>query len=336
VEYWRRRGLAEYNFLAGDRTGARYKETLSTASRRLAWATFRRANLRMTALALLRTVKHGLASRGPRDGEPNSERRPRSGAPTRDGAGHVATVAGPDSTSELEIQSIYRGRSVAKRYVRERFTDELNRLLHNRQVAVLQALIERARPTRILEIAAGPGRLTRDLRPIGPLMCAEYNEGMLEEGRRICGDHVRWIRSDGFRLPVREAFDLVYVFRFIRHFRRRDRFRLYAEVRRVLKPGGFFAIDAVNERVSRPLRERHPEQYPIYDELYTAERLRTELHEAGFDVTLLEPVQKYYRWQYRSQVFLGRAAWLNRCIIRTLERLPRRHGLEWVVVCRRG
>lgn len=239
------------------------------------------------------------------------------------------------SASEGEIRNAYRGRQVAKRYIEERFTSQLHGLLHDAQVAVLQAVMDGMRPTRILEIAAGPGRLTRDLRPTGPLICAEYNEGMIEEGRAACDDRVRWIRSDGFQLPVGPVFDLVYAFRFIRHFPRPDRTRLYAEVRRVLRQGAVFAMDAVNERVSRPLREKHPEQYPVYDELYTAETLRAELQHAGFEVTVLQPVQKYYRWQYRSQVWLGRANWLNRLVIRALERLPAREGLEWVVVCRR-
>jgi len=317
IEYWGKRGLAEYNFMAGDGPRSRYKEALATGSRRLAWVTFRRPNVKMRLLGLLRAGKHAL------------------------GSGHCASRPGPairsasGSASAGEIQNAYRDRRVAKQYVEERFASELNRLLHDGQVAALQALLHRARPARILEIAAGPGRLTRDLRPTGPLTCVEYNEGMIEEGRAACGDRARWIRGDGFRLPVGQVFDLVYAFRFIRHFKRVDRTRLYAEVHRVLNHGGYFALDAVNERVSRPLRQRHPEQYPLYDELYTAEGLRNELQQAGFEVTALEPMQKYFRWQYRSQVFLGRANWLNRFVIRALERLPRRDGLEWVVICRR-
>ncbi|HXG08816.1 MAG TPA: class I SAM-dependent methyltransferase, partial [Gemmataceae bacterium] len=130
---------------------------------------------------------------------------------------------------------------------------------------------------------------------------------------------------------------LVYTFRFVRHFRRSDRERLYVQVRRVLKPGGYFVLDAVNERISRPLRQVHPEDYPIYDELFRRDDLCRELAEAGLEVVELEPVQKCYSWQYRSQVLLGpRANWLNRWVIRGLERLPRRDGLEWIVTCRRA
>jgi hypothetical protein len=96
-------------------------------------------------------------------------------------------------------------------------------------------------------------------------------------------------------------------------------------------------MDAVNERVSRPIREARPEEYTIHDELYTPETLRSELSQAGFELVSLQPVQKCFRWQHRSQVYLGpRAGWLNRTIINGLERLPRAEGLEWVVTCRRG
>jgi ubiquinone/menaquinone biosynthesis C-methylase UbiE len=238
--------------------------------------------------------------------------------------------------TEKEIRNAYEGEAVATRYISERFTNELHGLLHVRQVVAIQHAMAEARATRILEIAPGPGRLTRDLRPTGKLLCLEYNEGMIEQGRLACGDRATWVRGNGFRLPFAQEFDLVYSFRFIRHFHRADRQRLYAEIRRVLRPGGLFVMDAVNERISRPLREAHPEEYPIYDKLYQPDALLQELAGAGFEVVRMPPVQKWLRWQSTSQWLLGpRCRWLNRLVIRALELLARGDGLEWIVTCRR-
>jgi hypothetical protein len=89
--------------------------------------------------------------------------------------------------------------------------------------------------------------------------------------------------------------------------------------------------------VSRPLREAHPEEYPVYDKLYRAEELHDELAAAGFEAVALEPVQKFLAPQSWSQWLVGpRANWLNRLLVRALERLPRRDGLEWIVTCRRA
>jgi SAM-dependent methyltransferase len=239
--------------------------------------------------------------------------------------------------TEQEIKASYRGDNVASKYVAQRFHSELHRLLHDRQVDVVQRLIDRVQPAWALEIAPGPGRLTRDIRPVGRLACLEYNEGMIEQGRPACGSQVLWVRGDGFRLPFGPSFDLVYTFRFVRHFHHADRQRLYAEIRRVLRPGGYLVMDAVNERISRPLREANPQDYPIYDELYQPEVLRAELQQAGLEPIELQPVQRCYGWQYRSQVLLGpRANWLNRLVIRGLERLSPCDGLEWIVTCRRA
>jgi hypothetical protein len=69
------------------------------------------------------------------------------------------------------------------------------------------------------------------------------------------------------------------------------------------------------------LRRSHPDEYPIYDKLYRPEELRKELAGAGLEPAEVLPVQKYYRWQYRSQVLLGpRANWTNRLVIRALKR----------------
>jgi len=240
-------------------------------------------------------------------------------------------------SSENEIQSAYTSPKVAEEYIAQRFTNELHRLLHDRQVAAVQRVMDQAHPKRILEIAPGPGRLTRDVRPTGQLICLEYNEGMIEQGRSACQGKANWIRGNGFSLPFGPCFDLVYSFRFIRHFHREDRERLYAQVRRVLVPGGQFVFDAVNERISKPLREANPAEYPIYDKLYRPDDLRRELSAAGLEVVTLAPVQKVLRIQSLSQWFIGpRARWLNRLVIRGLERLSWRDGLEWIVTCRRA
>jgi ubiquinone/menaquinone biosynthesis C-methylase UbiE len=241
-------------------------------------------------------------------------------------------------STEREIQGYYSSPDVAARYVANRFVSEVHRLLHEQQVAAVQGLIERCNPEWILEVAPGPGRLTRCVRPSRQRVCLEFNEGMIREGRGACdpgtGD---WVRGNGFQLPFEQTFDLAYTFRFIRHFHGADRERLYGELRRVLKPGGWLVFDAVNERVSRPLREAHPEEHPVYDKLYSEDELRSELSRAGFEAIELTPVQKWFNLQSASQRLLGpRANWLNRAIVRTLEQLPRRDGLEWIVTCRRG
>ncbi len=248
---------------------------------------------------------------------------------------HEGTMA---LATETEIQTAYRSRAVAAEYTAVRFGNEVHGLLHDRQVAAVQRVMDEARPRRALEIAPGPGRLTRDVRPTGSLVCLEYNEGMIEQGRAACGPHVQWVRGNAFELPLAAGeFDLAYSFRFVRHFHLPDRRRLYDGIRRVLRPGGHFVMDAVNERVSGPLRRRRPEEYAVHDELYSPDRLRAELADAGFEVVRLEPVQKCFGWQHCSQVLLGpRASWLNRLVVRGLEWLPFRDGLEWIVTCRRA
>ncbi|MHB8974342.1 MAG: class I SAM-dependent methyltransferase [Pirellulaceae bacterium] len=241
-------------------------------------------------------------------------------------------------SSEDNIGEAYRDQIVAKEYVERRFDSELNRLLHDRQVRAVRSILDAARPRRSLEIAPGPGRITRDLDPPDELVCLELNDGMIAEGRKACRESVQWVQGSAFELPFAQEFDFVYTFRFLRHFHREDRERLYTQIRKVLRPNGSLVIDAVNEQVSEPLRRANPEDYPIYDKLYrTEQELRTELAGAGFEVLQLEPVQRWFPLQYRAQVLLGpRSRWLCRLAIQTLERLRRGPALEWIVTCRRA
>src|SRR5688572_5565825 len=100
--------------------------------------------------------------------------------------------------TENEIQSAYRGNDTAQAYVDQRFVSELNRLLHERQVAAVQRVMDEQQPARTLEVAPGPGRITRDVRPTGQLVCLEYNEGMIAEGRANTPSSVQWQQGNAF------------------------------------------------------------------------------------------------------------------------------------------
>lgn len=240
-------------------------------------------------------------------------------------------------SSISEIQESYQGDAIAGEYVQVRFHSELMALLHERQLNAVNSLLQLS-GVRTLEIAPGPGRITRDVRIADSLVCLEFNEGMIREGRAACSSNVQWVRGSGFALPFGEEFDFVYSFRFIRHFHRAEREKLYSEIRKVLRPQGWLVLDAVNEQVSGPLRAANPDDYPIYDKLYRDEaELRTELSTAGFEVVHLVPVQKWFRWQYRVQLLLGpRSRFLCRWVIRALEYMRRGPSLEWIVTCRRA
>ncbi len=239
--------------------------------------------------------------------------------------------------SETELQEAYQCDRVAGSYVAERFESELNRLLHEAQVGAVNRVMRRCRPVRTLEIAPGPARVTRDVKLAGELVCLEFNESMIQEGRRWCTSSARWLRGNAFQLPLTQEFDFVYSLRFIRHFKRDDRQRLYEQIRGVLRPGGWMVVDAVNGRVSGPLRDANPEQYPIYDKLYRdQEELRHELTASGFKVFEVLPVQRWFSAQFRVQVVLGpRSRTFCRWAIQALERLSHKEPLEWIVTCRR-
>jgi len=126
-------------------------------------------------------------------------------------------------STENEIQRYYSAGKVTADYVQNRFVSEVHRLLHESQVAAVQRAFEKVRPARALEIAPGPGRITRAVRPTGKLLCLEFNEGMIREGARACTPEKIWVRGNGFHLPFPQDFDLLYTFRFVRHFHREDR-----------------------------------------------------------------------------------------------------------------
>lgn len=238
-----------------------------------------------------------------------------------------------------DVREAYRDDAVASKYVEQRFREPLGALLHDRQVGVVRSVIDRLRPRDVLEIAPGPARLTVDVAPWlqSPPVLLDASAQMLDQAKRrlaAIDREATIMQGDAFDLPFASKFDLVYTFRLIRHFEEADRRRLYRQIAKVLKPGGTLVFDAVNEVVSRPLRERSaPDAHRHYDALLTAGQVRRELEEEGFDVQQLVGVQHRYPLLWQTQIFLApRSRVLARAVMEVIDRLGG-EPLEWVVTC---
>lgn len=115
----------------------------------------------------------------------------------------------------------------------------------------------RSRPlTRVLEVAAGTGVVTRALAATTPeavsIVATDLNEAMLEHAKSIGTRRgVEWRQADAMQLPFGDAeFDAVVCQFGVMFFT--DRPRAFSEVRRVLGRGGLFLFNvwdriAVNE-----------------------------------------------------------------------------------------
>jgi ubiquinone/menaquinone biosynthesis C-methylase UbiE len=241
-----------------------------------------------------------------------------------------------------EIRDAYRHADVATKYCGARFTAPLGHLLHVRQTAALRRLISEAGIHKVLEIAPGPGRLTTELSDlVRQGVAVDGSMAMLREmtGRLASAGMQGWsiVQGDAFNLPLAGEWALVYTFRLIRHFRLPARMKLYAEIRRVLKPGGFLMFDAVNESVSGPLRRAAPHEYQHYDAMMRPEPLRAELESAGFGEIQLQGVQHRARLLGRVQVLLApRSAAAARTALSAIDRFGGGEPLEWIVTCRRA
>jgi SAM-dependent methyltransferase len=103
------------------------------------------------------------------------------------------------------------------------------------------------RPSRVLEIAAGTGVVTRALAAALPagtaIIATDLNQAMLDRGAAVgTARPVEWRQADAMQLPFPDgAFDAV-VCQFGAMFFP-DKAKAFAEVRRVLAAGGVFAFN---------------------------------------------------------------------------------------------
>ncbi|GGL07961.1 class I SAM-dependent methyltransferase [Deinococcus radiotolerans] len=115
-------------------------------------------------------------------------------------------------------------------------------LIFEPYAAVLAARVVARAPTRVLEVAAGTGvltrRLARDLPAHVSIVATDLHRPMLDQAAATGTPRpVEWAQADAQHLPFPDAtFDLVVCQFGVMFFP--DRARAFAEARRVLRPGG--------------------------------------------------------------------------------------------------
>lgn len=125
--------------------------------------------------------------------------------------------------------------------------------------ADLAARVARADASRVLEIAAGTGALTRALRRTLPttveIVATDLNADMLEIARDIVRlENVRFAVADASELPYETgSFDTIVCQFGLMFFP--DKRRAISEIRRVLAQGGTFAFNVWADLASNPIGE---------------------------------------------------------------------------------
>jgi SAM-dependent methyltransferase len=245
------------------------------------------------------------------------------------------------------VAAIYESGAVAGSYLEKRMRFSWQRVLHERQVAVLNAAVSAHRPAHVLEVAPGPARLSVELKGITRGTMVENSAEMIAIARERLRSHGLehlWTieQGDAFDLGASlgdTRFDFAYTFRLIRHFREQERARLYAQLHGQLAPGGLLMFDVVNATVRARIDAAAPkpaDELPVYDADYSEQSFIDEMARNGFEVLSMTPVIRHFMVQAAlSHKLDHRLPGLAPHLVRAVERIPSTQPLEWVALMRK-
>jgi hypothetical protein len=249
---------------------------------------------------------------------------------------------------EITVAAQYQDGFVADNYLAERLRFSWQNLLHQKQVAAINRVLESFLPLKVLELAPGPARLSVNLKGVKHGFMVENSEEMIVialKRLRDSGLDRVWeiIHGNAFnldRLIEASSCDFCFTFRFIRHFHLNDRVRLYRLIRERLTSRGFLMLDVVNEftraKIDARQRGKLNQKLCIYDASYSESNFKKELDSNGFKVIMMEPVINYFSLQsWLSYKFDDVFRRVTMTAVSFLEKIPSRHSLEWIALCQK-
>jgi SAM-dependent methyltransferase len=156
------------------------------------------------------------------------------------------------------------------------------------------------KPAQVLEVAAGTGAVTRELARVLPsgvsIIASDLNQAMLDHAAATGTSRpVEWRQADAMQLPFpNQSFDVVVCQFGVMFFP--DKANAFAEMRRVLRPGGAYIFnvwDRIGENdfadvVTQSLAALYPDDPPRFlartpHGYHDPSAVATDLARAGFD-----------------------------------------------------
>jgi len=147
------------------------------------------------------------------------------------------------------IRDRYREQGIANQYESNRFNTLLGRLIHLQEVEAINEALS-FRPSNLLEVAVGPGRISKDIKlnTTPNIIGMDSSFPMLKIAKQNVQDEI-WslICGDAMNLPFHDgSFDTLVTFHCVRHLTAPERTRIFREFSRVLRENGILVIDAMN------------------------------------------------------------------------------------------
>jgi len=203
------------------------------------------------------------------------------------------------------VRNRYQVQDIASKYENSRFNTLLGRLIHIQEIeAINKALC--FHPSSLVEIATGPGRISKEIKLDTPAIGLDSSVPMLKLAKQNIQDE-KWsfICGDAIKLPFHdESFHALITFHFVRHLTAPERARVFHEFSRVLRKDGVLIMDVLNtnrgviatalDRVYRLAERLITGNKSIYDARHTKSGLQQELAEAGFELQSMNGVAHLY------------------------------------------
>ena len=257
------------------------------------------------------------------------------------------TAQNVGAQEEPTVKSLYEDVKVAEEYINQRFGHAWGKLLHCKQAMAVDRLIDEIGVENVFEIAPGPARLATELKGVRHGLMLDNSAAMLAVAqRRLQSAGLAGIwelhKGNAFQLEnLGEKFTFIFTFRFIRHFRKEERVRLYASISECLNPRGLLMFDVVNKTVRREIESRNSNrpdgELNVFDETYSAESFKEEMNKNGFHVLRLQPVVNHFFVQSWVANRLGyRFPRLAYALVCVLEIIPSKAPLEWIALCEKS
>ncbi len=208
------------------------------------------------------------------------------------------------------LKAYYQRQEVADGYTEERFSVYPQNCFDTMERGSVRGLLRHFFGSRndltLLDIASGTGRILGELLPFGKCSAYDASPAMLRALRKRFPDADVMLReSDLLSGGILGKFDVITVFRFLRHYEYGTRKKLWEMLRSALREGGMLLFDVPNRNFELPHRARNGwGNYPIYDIFWTKDTLTEELAANGLRLTALVPVgQGLYPLpaEYRSE-----------------------------------